>query len=1034
MLLAGGVLALIVGGLWTARLPIADSFIADQFERRGVPASYRIERIGLNVQRLTDIRIGDPDRPDLTARVLEVTIGYGLTGPYVARIRGQGVRLYGRFADGRLSLGALDKFRDPTNTDPFALPDIAVVLDDARARVDTPWGPMGAALNGRGNLRTDFDGRLALVARAIDVAGCRADGATFYGKLGVRDVKPRLQGPLRARSLACGGAGVRLSSPQIAIDAALSEDLQNWNGKASARVAGLTAAGVRAETLGIFSDFSGSAAKTAFGVTMDVARLGAGDMRAERVKLTGKGHFGQAAPAFDGRIAFDSASAGADLRRRVARSAAALTGTPIGPLATRAAGGAARALAALSGGGDLVLAGAGKTARLDIVAAQLSSGSGARFTGDADSRISYLFGMARPAVIASGTWRFGGGDLPAGSIALDRRGDGSVSGLAQFEPYAAADARLVLRPIRFSNAAGGALRFATAAELSGPLAGGRIERLAFPLAGTLSPRGDLSLDGGCSRVSAALVAVGGFRLANNAVALCSRPGAPLLAAGAGGLRGAVRIPGIALRGSSGTSPFAFDARGAAIDFAGMRWSLAGADVRLGDGEDATRFAADRIVGAATATDMAGQIAGAKGQIGAVPLRMSDIAGDWRLSGGILSLDGGLLLTDADPDPRFAPLVSDDATLRFANGVIDASAGFNEPESGVKILDTVIRHQLATTTGSADLIVKELRFDERFQPDQLTRLARGVIANVDGSVVGDGRIEWTADGVKSRGTFATANSNLAAAFGPVTGATATISFDDLLGLHTVPRQTVRLAEVNPGIPVIDGEIEYQLLGDNRVRIQGGSWPFAGGELVLHPTTLNFNATEPRRLTFDIVGVEAAVFLQNFGFDNINATGKFDGTLPVEFDGLGGRIVNGRIDSRDGGGTLAYVGELSNHNLGVIANFAFGALRSLKYDDLAIILNGNLDGEMVTDIRFGGVGQGEGATRNFLTNQVAKLPLVFNVKIKAPFRQLITSAKGFYDPSILIEQNLPLLLQVQEQAATGQPGAATPVQPPESESVQ
>jgi len=156
--------------------------------------------------------------------------------------------------------------------------------------------------------------------------------------------------------------------------------------------------------------------------------------------------------------------------------------------------------------------------------------------------------------------------------------------------------------------------------------------------------------------------------------------------------------------------------------------------------------------------------------------------------------------------------------------------------------------------------------------------------------------------------------------------------------------------------------------------------------------------------------------------------FDGTLPVEFDGLGGRIVNGRIDSRGGGGTLAYVGELSNRNLGTIANFAFGALRSLKYDDLTIILNGDLDGEMVTDIRFGGVGQGEGATRNFLTNQVARLPLIFNVKITAPFRQLLTSAKGFYDPSLLIEQNLPALMRAQEEAEKAK---ITPVQPPESE---
>src|SRR3546814_7107332 len=94
----------------------------------------------------------------------------------------------------------------------------------------------------------------------------------------------------------------------------------------------------------------------------------------------------------------------------------------------------------------------------------------------------------------------------------------------------------------------------------------------------------------------------------------------------------------------------------------------------------------------------------------------------------------------------------------------------------KILDTLIRHRLADSSGSADLTVKELRFNEAFQPDQLTSLALGVVANVQGSVVGDGRIEWTAGGVTSRGTFATADTSLAAAFGPVTGLTPTLSFD------------------------------------------------------------------------------------------------------------------------------------------------------------------------------------------------------------------------------------------------------------------
>lgn len=1031
--LTAGAVIILVAGVWIAREPIADEFIQGELDSRDIPARYTIDRIGFRSELLSDIVIGDPKRPDLTARRVEILLGYGWSGPYVSGINAEGVRLYGRFTDGRLSFGSLDKFRDPASTDPFALPDLSVILRDARARVETPWGDVGAALNGGGNLRRDFTGKLALVAPRVAAAGCDGDDVSFYGTVLVRDVRPQLVGPLRGGSLRCADGSVSAASPQVALDLSLSEDLRSWRGKADASIVRLIAGPVAADRMGLRASFDGTAVVTKLGVEADMARLRGADFAAETVNLEAKGSVGSAAPTFDGRIGFARASGSADLRRSLVESARGLAGTPVGPLAAKAMAALGHVLADASGSAGFALAGEGATARVDLIAPELTSASGARFTGSADSRIGYLYGADEPAVIATGRWSIGGGGLPAGTLGIDRDAEGRVTGLASLEPYSAEGARLALAPVRFSGGAGGLLRFATTAALSGPLAGGRVERLTVPLNGFLAPTGALAFDGGCSRVAADRIEFGGFRIGRSAIDLCSRPGAPLLGAGPDGLRGDIRIPRIALRGASGSSPFSLASGPATIDLSAMRWSLARADVRLGEGESVTRFAAERLSGRATPQGMTGELGGASGKIGAVPLNMSEIAGQWRFASGALTLDGGLLLTDAAPDPRFFPLVSDDASLRFAGGVIEAKAGFDEQKTGTKILDTLIRHRFADSSGSADLTVKELRFGEAFQPDQLTSLALGVVANVQGSVVGDGRIEWTAEGVTSRGTFATADTSLAAAFGPVTGLTTTLGFDDLIGLRSAPGQVAKIKEINPGIPVIDGEIEYRLLGDNRVRIEGGSWPFGGGKLLLHPTTLDFNATSARRLSFDIVGVDAAVFLQNFGFDNINATGVFDGTLPVEFGGLGGRIVGGRIDSRAGGGTLAYVGELSNRNLGAIANFAFGALRSLKYDDLTIILNGDLDGEMVTDIRFGGVGQGEGATRNFLTNQVAKLPLVFNVKIKAPFRQLLTSAKGFYDPSLLIEQNLPALMRAQQEAENAAGGATAPVQPPESEPV-
>src|SRR3546814_13482114 len=85
------------------------------------------------------------------------------------------------FVDGQLSLGTLDKFRDPTDTTPFGLPDLSAVLTDARARVETPWGDVGAALTGRGNLRTAFRSEERRVGKGC-VSPCRSRWSPDHSK------------------------------------------------------------------------------------------------------------------------------------------------------------------------------------------------------------------------------------------------------------------------------------------------------------------------------------------------------------------------------------------------------------------------------------------------------------------------------------------------------------------------------------------------------------------------------------------------------------------------------------------------------------------------------------------------------------------------------------------------------------------------------------------------------------------------------------------------------------------------------------
>ncbi|MGK6317876.1 hypothetical protein, partial [Neorhizobium sp. DT-125] len=84
---------------------------------------------------------------------------------------------------------------------------------------------------------------------------------------------------------------------------------------------------------------------------------------------------------------------------------------------------------------------------------------------------------------------------------------------------------------------------------------------------------------------------------------------------------------------------------------------------------------------------------------------------------------------------------------------------------------------------------------------------------------------------------------------------------------------------------------------------------------------------------------------------------------------------------------------------------------------------------------GLSQGEGAKSNFLLRRLARLPFVFNVRINAPFQQLLDSVQSWYDPSRLIERNLDALIEEeQRQSGEAPPAPGQPVQPPESDEAQ
>lgn len=1010
--------------LWSQRKQIARGYADRYLASHNVPARYAIADLGFNRQRLTDVVLGDPAHPDLVADWIEVDTALGTGGVTVTGARAGQVRVAARLANGRLSLGTLDRLLPPSGGGAFALPAIRLAIEDARMRLATPYGLIGVKLSGRGRLDDGFTGQVAAVSERLSSGGCAVRWPALVLAVRTRDGRPTLAGPVRAGQARCNG--ITAAFPGAAIKITLGAHLERWDGDVRLAVDTLRGAGLGAEAIGGIVAFSGSARGT--GGTADV-RSGAVTLpgaTGRALAFAGRFAVALAQSRVAGRVRGTGVAATDALRHRLAAYRSRDAATPLAPLLDGLAKAGEAALRSADFDADIAAVVNGATGRVSLSRLDARSASGARLAVSGGKGVAYGWPGGQALIDTHATLT--GGGFPTTRVALAHAAPGgAITGDATLAPYTAGTATLALSPVRFSATPGGNTHVETRVALSGPLSGGRVEHLTAPLSLYWNGRDRVIVNPSCTPLAVQRLSVSNLTLDPARLTLCPT-GAGLVTLAGGRLGGGARLSASDLHGTIGGTPLSLSASGGTLRLGETGFVLAGVSARLGPADRQTRLDFAKLDGRATGSGLGGNFAGGGGQIANVPLALSAADGHWRFAGGKLALDGALNVGDTAPSPRFKPLAAQHVALTLAGGRIAATGTLVEPTKQVKVADLTIAHDLGDASGHADLSVPGITFGKGFQPDALTPLTFGVIADVAGTVRGDGHIRWNTQGVSSDGVFSTAGTDLAAAFGPVTGVAGTIHFTDLLALESAPAQLITVKTINPGVPVNDGTIRLQLLAGTRVMVEDGRWPFAGGALVLEPTLLDFSQAVERHMTFRVSAVDAGQFLQQFDFKNLDATGSFDGVLPMVFDESGGRIENGKLTVQDAGGTIAYVGEISQKDLGTWGNFAFQALKSLRYQRLGIVMNGPLAGEMITEVKFAGIGQGKGAKRNVLFDRLQKLPLVFNVTIRAPFRQLIDSAQSFYDPKRLIERNLPALIDAQKKATQ------TPaVQPPASETV-
>jgi translocation and assembly module TamB len=993
--ICGGLLVLLLAVtaiLWVGRKPIADEVLQRALKARGVRADYAVKSVGLRWERIEKLRIGDPAAPDLTAEWAEVRLSAGLGGVQAAAIRAGGVRIRGRLVDGRFLLGDLDKLLPKSDgKGPFALPKIDLDVADARVRLESKWGLVAARIDGRGNLASVFNGKIAAVAPALVIENCKTERITAYINVAVSQGAPTIRGPVRANSATCGGNTV--SRPEMLINAALGGKLAHWRGSAV----------VKAETVksGLIAlagptgkiDFDGNQRDTrgSFRILSASGRLGphkfanaaaSGDFRSTN------------GPSFDGRVQVERFTPDRNLLAKIGSAARGSDGTPLGPLLAQLSRTLSSSAAVMRVDSDFRY-GAGRWQVSRIAArgqngAQVmaSGGRGIEYGQDgvsADLRVSLM-----------------GGGLPATRATLQRRADGTTLGLATIARYAAGASRLALAPVKFAMNSSGAMRFETIATLDGPLNSGRVEALKLPVNATITADGRLIINNGCTPVQFDRLTMANFALGPTETLLCPDRGQALFAGGGG----AAVIANPRFNGRIGAAPLVLSAQRVRFEFGKNGFSATELIARLGSGSRVSQLNLGSVDGRLIDGALQGKLNAMSAKIANVPLLIDGGSGHWRYAKGRFALNGNVRASDEAVPARFNSLVSNDAKLDLADGKIAMTGTLRLPNAKPEVASVQIAHNLSAGTGTGRLDVTDLRFGNGFQPEQLTRLTLGVIANVSGTISGSGDIRWTPEGVTSTGRFITDRMDFAAAFGPVTGLKGQITFDDLLALTTPPGQKVSVAAINPGTLVTSGVVQYRLLPGQRVAVENGIWPFAGGDLILDPTILDMGVESERRLTFRVVGLDAAKFIQQLEFEDLAASGTFDGIMPMIFDETGGRIEGGRLVVRQGGGTLAYIGDVSNADMNIFAEMAFDALKSIRYQRLTIGLNGPLDGEIISQIYFNGINEAPlSPPKSFISRQFIGLPFVFNIKVTAPFRRLLNTARTLQDPSLLLQETLP-----------------------------
>lgn len=343
-----------------------------------------------------------------------------------------------------------------------------------------------------------------------------------------------------------------------------------------------------------------------------------------------------------------------------------------------------------------------------------------------------------------------------------------------------------------------------------------------------------------------------------------------------------------------------------------------------------------------------------------------------------------------------PILPMDGTARLRDNVLNGVATSALPLT--KDMPMIITFSSQNGRGRVNIKMEKLVFDPHgLQPQHLAPSLSGKIADVSGNVAVDFDFEFGGgEPMKSKGIVSLEGVDVGTLVGPFSGIDANLQFSSFFPPKSKGVQTVRVASFDPGFPLENGTIKFEIIPGG-VRILQALWPVEidgeeAGSISIDPLVWRFGNVE-NQMTVRVDNISLHAIMNEVGKGKVSASGQISGTLPVVVKGVDVTVQNGLLRVKDGG-RIKFQSPATEAagKRNEMAGKAFEALKDFKYNELEARLNGPLDGAMSLRMAF------DGQNKDVMGGQPYAFDIEFNGELANLARNL---SKSFVNLSTIGE---------------------------------